>query len=142
MACRGRREKDFKQRLISFGKESGLFSDIIVHELGDDATAPFELLVEVKGDCAPTDQQCWLRRIAGDSARCQMLTRDKGSWFAIQQPEVHLHPRAQAAIGELLFDMAEARHQKYLVETHSDFTIDRFRIQFRNNPEAPRPRPR
>lgn len=57
-----------------------------------------------------------------------MLVRDKGTWFAIQQPEVHLHPRAQAALGDLLFQMSELEQKQFAIETHSDFMVDRFRL--------------
>jgi predicted ATPase len=57
-----------------------------------------------------------------------MLVRNKGAWFAIQQPEVHLHPRAQAALGDLLFQMSELEQKHFVIETHSDFMVDRFRL--------------
>jgi predicted ATPase len=63
----------------------------------------------------------------------ELLDRKHGSWFAIQQPEVHLHPRAQAALGDVFFEMATSEHKRLLVETHSDFTIDRFRINYRKS---------
>lgn len=62
----------------------------------------------------------------------EVLARDRGTSFAIQQPEVHLHPRAQAALGDLLFEMAAIDNKCFLVETHSDFTIDRFRMNYKN----------
>lgn len=47
-----------------------------------------------------------------------------GSAFLLQQPEAHLHPSAQAALAQI---MAESGH-RFLVETHSDHFVDRFRI--------------
>lgn len=47
--------------------------------------------------------------------------------YAIQQPEVHLHPKAQAAFGELIYTNAKSNRNKFYIETHSDFTINRFR---------------
>lgn len=47
----------------------------------------------------------------------------------IQQPEVHLHPKAQVAIGELIFHEAKQnKNVHFVVETHSDYIIDRFRL--------------
>ncbi|MCJ7720318.1 MAG: AAA family ATPase [Candidatus Hadarchaeum sp.] len=60
----------------------------------------------------------------------EMIMRTKGTCFSIQQPEVHLHPQAQAAIGDAIFEMAR-RGKMFLVETHSDFVIDRFRVAMR-----------
>ena len=61
-----------------------------------------------------------------------MLTRPKGHWFAIQQPEIHLHPRAQASLGELMHFMVQERQHHYLVETHSEYLIDRFRLRLKD----------
>jgi AAA domain, putative AbiEii toxin, Type IV TA system len=61
----------------------------------------------------------------------ELLERPPGAWFAIQQPEVHLHPRAEAAVGDMFFRMAATENKRLLVETHSDFTIDRFRMNYR-----------
>ena len=47
--------------------------------------------------------------------------------FSIQQPEVHLHPKAQAAFGEFIFNAFKTNENQFLIETHSDFTINRFR---------------
>jgi predicted ATPase len=60
-----------------------------------------------------------------------LLDRPRGTAFAIQQPEVHLHPRAQACLGDVFFEMAIRDKKTFIVETHSDFAIDRFRMNFR-----------
>jgi predicted ATPase len=48
----------------------------------------------------------------------------------IQQPEVHLHPRAQAELGTLFARSVGApAHQTFVIETHGDYIIDRIRIE-------------
>jgi predicted ATPase len=54
----------------------------------------------------------------------------------VQQPEVHLHPRAQAALGDVFFQAAHAHKKVLFIETHSDFMIDRFRLNY--GPSKPR----
>lgn len=49
-----------------------------------------------------------------------------------QQPELHLHPIAQAALGEFMYSMTKQKIS-YVVETHSDFLIDRFRSLIRDD---------
>lgn len=49
---------------------------------------------------------------------------DTPSIFLLQQPEVHVHPVAQAKLAQY---MAEGPHD-YIVETHSDHIVDRFRL--------------
>jgi predicted ATPase len=47
----------------------------------------------------------------------------------LQQPEVHLHPRAQAALGTFFARLVGRRRKPpfYLIETHSDYFVDRIR---------------
>ena len=51
--------------------------------------------------------------------------------FLLQQPEVHLHPSAQAALGSLFCRIA-APDRQLVVETHSDHLIDRVRMDVRD----------
>lgn len=46
------------------------------------------------------------------------------SALLLQQPEIHLHPEAQAHMAQF---MAE-KDQNFIIETHSDHFVDRFRI--------------
>ena len=55
-----------------------------------------------------------------------------------QQPEVHLHPSAQAALGTLFCRTAAAGRQ-LVVETHSDYIIDRILLDVRDKRAKLRP---
>jgi len=66
----------------------------------------------------------------------ELFARRSGTLFAIQQPEVHLHPRAQAALGQVFYQLATTKNKKLLVETHSDFIIDRFRVSVRKGQQS------
>lgn len=117
---------DFMKRV---GKDSGLFEGVTIKRFGDTDDAPFEIDVIV--DKMPLNLS-WVGYGVSQSLPIfvELLDRPKGSWFAIQQPEVHLHPKAQAALGDLFFEMAQAG-KNFVIETHSDFTIDRFRSNYR-----------
>jgi len=55
----------------------------------------------------------------------------KGQIITIEQPEVHVHPRLQADIGDLLIDsIQEPRKHQFIVETHSEHLI--LRLQRRS----------
>lgn len=44
--------------------------------------------------------------------------------ISIEQPEVHVHPRLQADLGDLLVESIKApRHNQFIVETHSEHLI-------------------
>jgi len=122
----------FKRSLEKFGKESGLFKRVVVHEMGKETASPFELLVVLANQKLRIDNVGYgvsqVLPIIVEALDCP-----KKSWLSVQQPEVHLHPKAQAALGDLLFEIAEQEEKKFLIETHSDYMIDRFRTNFAEN---------
>ena len=44
---------------------------------------------------------------------------------------MHLHPRAQAEFTTLLTKLTNQGNQSFIVETHSDYMVDRARIEIR-----------
>lgn len=122
--------KRFLKTINRIGKESGLFQSVDIRPFGDDVTAPFEVRIIL-------DENSFNLTNVGYGVSqslpvlVEILWRPPGSWFAIQQPEVHLHPRAQAALGDLIHVMGRSEKKKFLIETHSDFLIDRFRSSLR-----------
>ena len=59
----------------------------------------------------------------------QSLTTDKRI-ISIEQPEVHIHPRLQAEIGDLLIEAIE-RENQLLIETHSEHLVLRLMRRIR-----------
>lgn len=110
-----------------FGKNSGLFEAVKVKRFGNEVLAPFEINVDIGGNSLVLGSVGY-----GVSQVLPIIleaTRQNSSAYtAIQQPEVHLHPKAQAALGEFLFQCNMEKKIQYLIETHSDFLIDRFRL--------------
>jgi predicted ATPase len=45
----------------------------------------------------------------------------------IEQPEIHLHPKAQSQIADLFVDRARSRDCTFIIETHSEHILDRIR---------------
>ena len=52
---------------------------------------------------------------------------DRRGPLIVEQPEIHLHPKAQATLAELLCDTSHRR--QVLVETHSEHMINRARLR-------------
>ncbi len=128
----GDKVKEFQTFVNKFGKDSGLFNGLKVHTFGDSITSPFEL--EIVLDTKPLNISSVGYGVSqGLPVVVEFFVRGKGSWFIVQQPEVHLHPKAQAAIGDIIFGLANTEDKKFIVETHSDFTIDRYRMNVRKN---------
>lgn len=65
-----------------------------------------------------------------------LLKAKPGDLIVIENPECHLHPKAQRQIGELISIVANAGIQ-ILVETHSDHILNGIRIAVKNRVIAP-----
>ena len=55
----------------------------------------------------------------------------RDSLFLLQQPEVHLHPRAQAELATVFAASVRENGNSFMIETHSDHIVDRMRILVR-----------
>lgn len=56
------------------------------------------------------------------------LSAKKGQIIIIENPEIHLHPKAQSKLGEFLAFVASKGIQ-IIIETHNDHLINRFRYE-------------
>ena len=52
----------------------------------------------------------------------------KDSMFTVSQPETHLHPEVQAQLADYFVRVARERELRFIVETHSEYLINRLRI--------------
>lgn len=112
--------------LKSFGIESGMFDDVVTSVFGDKEVAPFELKVKKgKNEYRISSVGYGVSQILPIIVDMLFLSPNI---MLIQQPEVHLHPRAQAAFGQFLYKMCKLKNNTmFIIETHSDYIIDRFR---------------
>ena len=128
--------KDLKRSLEGFGQASGLFDEIHIESFGrtDDST-PFQVRVRKFGKRRKGLHRNLMDVGYGVSQALPLVTEllrpDTPSLFLLQQPEVHLHPSAQAALGSLFCAVAGPDRQ-IVVETHSDNIIDRVRMDVRD----------
>jgi predicted ATPase len=114
------------EALKSFGAESGLFDDVRIERLSGGKTEAFSILYSKNGtEFHASELGYGLGQIM--PIVTDLLASEPGETYLIQQPEVHLHPRAQAAFSNFLNKVSDSG-TTIVVETHSDFMIDRFRI--------------
>ena len=146
MQTQATRKKEWevlKELLVEFGKRSGLFQNVEVKNLGGSMGNPFQLNVKVRGPNANIiDVGYGVSQILPIFVRIldpPISPRPVMGppFFLIQQPEVHLHPRAQAALSSLLATAASQGGRSFIVETHSDYMIDRARIEIRKGTIRP-----
>ena len=50
------------------------------------------------------------------------------SCLAVSQPEIHLHPKIQATFGNYLANQVNSTEKQYIIETHSEYLINRIRL--------------
>ncbi len=56
------------------------------------------------------------------------LQMKEDSCLAISQPEIHLHPKIQATLGDYFCKQVNKTEKQYIVETHSEYLINRMRL--------------
>ena len=125
--------KHLKDLLEGYGEASGMFDEISIKRLGNTESEPFQVQVRKSGG----------RRLKGPWRNLidvgygvsqalpvitELLREDAPDSFLLQQPEVHLHPMAQAALGSLFCQVVGPGRQ-LIVETHSDHLLDRVRME-------------
>ena len=124
-----------KERLEDFGKQSGLFDEIAIKRLGKTFGSPFQVQVRKFGKRLKGPWRNLVDVGYGVSQALPVVTEvlrpDAPTLFLLQQPEVHQHPSAQAALGSQ-FCQAAAAGKQLVVETHSDHLMDRVRMDVRD----------
>lgn len=128
----GERRELLKAALADFGRASRLFSEV--------DTWPQE--GQAGQDGAFQIGLCPSFLSLGEQGRgvshvlpliLQVLLTEPGALCLLQQPDAHLHPRAQAALGTLLGALVKIDRKQLIVETHSEHLIDRVRADVRDS---------
>ena len=131
-----------RKGLEGFGKASGLFEEVTIRPLGKRDSDPFQVQVRKSGGRRKGPWRNLIDVGYGVSQALPVITEllrsDAPQMFLLQQPEVHLHPSAQAALGSLFCQVASWKRQ-LIIETHSDHLIDRVRMDVRDGESALKP---
>lgn len=131
-----------KTQLEEFGHKSGLFDEISVNQLNRTQGGPFQLEIRKFGKRRKGSKRNLIDVGYGVSQALpvlvELLRTDGPSMFLLQQPEVHLHPSAQAALGSLFCTTAASGRQIF-IETHSEYILDRIRMDIRDQRTSLKP---
>jgi predicted ATPase len=124
--------RKIRASLSEFGRAAGLFEDIDVRQLGKKDGDPFQIHVKVGGPMVNLIDVGY-----GVSQALpiiyQVQNQNRYNAFFLQQPEVHLHPRAQAELGTLVGKIANSKKRPhFVIETHSDYITNRICIDVRS----------
>ena len=128
--------KSLHDDLVKFGRGAGLFADIKVKRHGKQMNDPFQLQVKVRSGSHANIMDVGYGVSQSLPILVDVLERSdrrRGNKYAflLQQPEVHLHPRGQAELASLFVQAFKQSGNRFLIETHSDYIIDRVRISVR-----------
>lgn len=145
---RDRQQWDYlKAQLESFGQAARLFDEISIRHLGRKDSEPFQMQIRRYDGTLKGPRRNLIDVGYGVSqvlpVLVELLRMDHPRNanlrpLLLQQPEVHLHPSAQAALGSLFCRAAGPRRQ-LIVETHSDHLLDRVRMEVRDRTTELRP---
>jgi hypothetical protein len=126
-----RKSAQLRTAIDAFGQASGLFTDIAIRRIGRKEGDPFQLQVKIAGSAINlVDVGYGVNQVL--PIIVDAIREPPGSTFLLQQPEVHLHPRAQAELGSFLASLAKQQQKRFVVETHSDYLVDRIRMDIRD----------
>lgn len=120
-----------QEQLKEFGRASGLFEKIEVRKHGKSMSDPFQIQVKVRGpQSSIMDVGYGVSQILPILVR-MFSDRRSHQLFLLQQPEVHLHPKGQAELASLFVNAIDESRHSFIIETHSDYMINRARIEIR-----------
>lgn len=136
------RWRELKAKLEVFGSQSGLFDRISIRRYEEQDGGPFQVEVRRSGGHYKGKKRNLIDIGYGVSqilpVATELLRDDPTPLLLLQQPEVHLHPSAQAALGTLLLQTAQ-QEQIIIVESHSDHLLNRIRMDLRDGVGDSRP---
>lgn len=123
-----RQAQALHKALRDFGDYSEMFNDIGVKKLGKGSGDPFQVQVRMgTKNSNLVDVGYGVSQILPLIVDAQRA--NSNTMLLLQQPEVHLHPKAQAALGSMIKDWVSKSKKTVVVETHSDYLVDRLRLE-------------
>ena len=131
--------RDLRKRLIAFGKKAEIFSDFKIVNHGLNSGGDFHLEVETRGVKSNiTDVGYGISQMYPLLIPIMRASQRKIPMvFLFQEPEIHLHPQAQAGLASFLAKSANEPGRGFIIETHGDAIIDRVRICVSHGEIAP-----
>lgn len=126
--------RPFQEMIAHWLREMGLIHDFRVEEIAEGSNR-WQALVQIhKGgpDALLTDVGFGVSQVLPVATLLQYVP--KHSTVILEQPEIHLHPLAQANLADLIINAATHRQVQVIVESHSEHLL--LRLQRRIAEEA------
>ena len=117
---KGKKKKDILKHLSDWYKKSGISGNMRIEAISD---RHFQILFsninsDIENNIADVGYGCSqvLPIIVSGNSLVE------GSTFIVQEPEIHLHPKAQAELGTFFYNLTRKKIQT-LIETHSEHLL-------------------
>ena len=128
--------KSIVTQLQDFGREMGLFDRLSIKRTAELDGSPFQIHVRMPSVNSSKELNRSLVDVGYGVSQAlpimvSLLDKKSAPLTLLQQPEIHLHPKAQAAMGDVLCKYIQSAKQQLMVETHSDYLIERVRIHIK-----------
>jgi predicted ATPase len=117
--------RGFEENLGYWLKRMGLIEEFAVVEIGS-GTGLYELRVSAAGiatSVSVTDVGFGISQVL--PVLVQVFYAVPGTPVILEQPEIHLHPAAQSALGDVLLGAVKDNGTQLVVETHSEHLLHR-----------------
>lgn len=128
-----------KEKVTEWLRELALLDSFIVRPfVDDDQLLSNEVWVHHTSDAAPVllaDVGFGVSQILPVLTLCAYVP--EGSTLILEQPEIHLHPKAQAGLADVFIDVIKTRNVQIILESHSEHLLRR--LQRRIAEEAIQP---
>ena len=122
-------ERGFEENLGYWLKRMGLIDSFAVVEIGS-GTNLYELRVAVAGfstSVSITDVGFGVSQVL--PVLVQVFYAPTDTPVILEQPEIHLHPAAQSALGDVLLGAMKDNGSELIVETHSEHLLHRIQLR-------------
>ena len=133
---------DLKRQLENFGKTAGLFDEISIRRLGKRSSEPFQVQIRKFAGGLKGPQRNLIDVGYGVSqvlpVITELLRRTHRRCFCCSSRRSIFIPGAQAALGDLFCQVASSGRQ-LVIETHSDYLMDRVRMNVRDGGSGLKP---
>ena len=125
--------REIRKAIDELATAAGLFTDVGVRRLGTRKESdPFQIQVKTGGPPFNlVDVGYGVSQFLPIAV--EILRMPRRTTFLLQQPEIHLHPRAQAELGSFMAVLAKSDQKRFVIETHSDSIVDRIRMDIRDS---------
>jgi predicted ATPase len=122
---KGKSKLSLEQYVAHWLKELGLITDFEVKPIAQGSKV-FEVQVKRTAQSSPvliTDVGFGISQILPVIALCYYVP--EGSTVLLEQPEIHLHPKVQSGLADVLIDAIKVRKIQVILESHSEHLLRR-----------------